>query len=69
MVLVGEFNPSSPSEATRLLEQNIEGAEMHVIAGASCISPLKKPDVIYVHLIRFLAIKGHGVDTSSPADH
>ena len=55
LILVGEFDPSSPPAAARVLEANIAGAEMHVIEGASHMAPLEKPDVINRHLIRFLA--------------
>lgn len=55
LILVGEFDPSSPPAAARVLQENIGGAEMHIIAEASHMAPLEKPDVINAHLIRFLA--------------
>ncbi len=35
LILVGEFDPSSPPAAARVLEANIRDAEMHIIEGAS----------------------------------
>lgn len=55
LVLVGEFDPSSPPAAARVLRDNIAGAQMHVIQQASHMAPLEKPDVINAHLTRFLA--------------
>ena len=55
LILVGEFDPSSPPAAARVLQQNIAGAQMHVIAQASHMAPLEKPAEINAHLARFLA--------------
>ncbi len=55
LILVGEFDPSSPPAAARVLEAKIRGAEMHIIEGASHMAPLEKPDVINGYLTRFLA--------------
>ena len=55
LILVGEFDPSSPPAAARVLEANIGGAEMHVIKEASHMAPLEKPDLINGHMVRFLA--------------
>lgn len=54
LVLVGEFDPSSPPAAARVLRDNIAGAQMHVIPQASHMAPLEKPDAINAHLVRFL---------------
>ena len=58
LVLVGEFDPSSPPAAARVLRDNIAGAQMHVIPQASHMAPLEKPDAINAHLTRFLATIG-----------
>ncbi|MGI4794150.1 MAG: alpha/beta fold hydrolase [Janthinobacterium lividum] len=58
LILVGEFDPSSPPAAARVLQENIRAAEMHVIVGASHMAPIEKPDTVNAHLVRFLA--GHG---------
>ena len=55
LILVGEFDPSSPPAASAVLQANIAGAEMHVIPGASHMAPLERPDVINAHLTAFLA--------------
>ncbi len=54
LVLVGEFDPSSPPAAARVLQANIRGAELHVIAGASHMAPLEKPEEINARLVDFL---------------
>jgi 3-oxoadipate enol-lactonase len=68
LILVGEFDPSSPPAAARVLQENIGGAEMYIIAEASHMAPLEKPDVISAHLIRFLAaqnsVAGMSVSTT-----
>ncbi len=58
LVLVGEFDPSSPPAAARVLRDRIDGAQMHVIEQASHMAPLEKPDVINAHLGRFLETIG-----------
>lgn len=58
LVLVGEFDPSSPPAAARVLRDNIAGAQMHVIPQASHMAPLEKPDAINAHLTRFLGTIG-----------
>jgi 3-oxoadipate enol-lactonase len=55
LILVGEFDPSSPLAAARVLQENIAGAQMHVIAQASHMAPLEKPAEVNAHLVRFLA--------------
>ncbi len=55
LILVGEHDPSSPPAAAYILQENIAGAEMHVIPGASHMAPLEKPDVINGHLEAFLS--------------
>ena len=68
LILVGEFDPSSPPAAARVLQENIGGAEMYIIAEASHMAPLEKPDVINAHLSRFLAaqnsVAGMSVSTT-----
>ena len=54
LILVGEQDPSSPPGAARVLRENIAGAEMHVIADASHMAPLEKPDGINAPLGNFL---------------
>ncbi len=68
LILVGEFDPSSPPAAACVLAANIRGAEMHVIEGASHMAPLERPDVVNGHLIRFLAAQCRTMDTSVPAE-
>ncbi len=63
MILVGEFDPSSPPAAARVLRDNIAGAEMHVIQAASHMAPLERPELINAHLLRFLASPGGRQDT------
>ncbi len=55
LILVGESDPSTPPAAARVLQENIVGAQMHVIAQASHMAPLEKPDEVNAHLARFLA--------------
>lgn len=55
LILVGEFDPSSPPSAARVLQSNIRGAEMHVIAGASHMAPLEKPDEVNAQIASFLS--------------
>ncbi len=55
LVLVGEFDPSSPPAAARLLAGRIPDTRLHVIADASHMAPLEKPEIINGHLRRFLA--------------
>ena len=69
LVLVGEFDPSSPPAAAQVLASNIAGAEMHVIEGASHMAPLERPDVVNAHLIGFLAAQHATADVSSVVDH
>lgn len=54
LILVGEFDPSSPVAAARQLQEHIAGSEMQVIAGASHMSPLEAPEAINAHLQAFL---------------
>ena len=54
LILVGEHDPSSPPAASKVLADNIFGAAMHVIAGASHMAPLEKPTVINGYLSSFL---------------
>jgi 3-oxoadipate enol-lactonase len=54
LILVGEHDPSSPPSAARTLQENIAGAEMHIIPDASHMAPLEKPEAINGHLTRFL---------------
>ena len=54
LILVGEHDPSSPPSAARVLQENIAGAEMHVIPDASHMAPLEQPDVINAYLLDFL---------------
>ena len=55
LILVGEHDPSSPPAAARVLAERIAGSQMHVIAEASHMSPLERPNVVNGHLSRFLA--------------
>ncbi len=55
LILVGEHDPSSPPAAAHILQDNIAGAEMHVIPDASHMAPLEQPDVVNRHIKRFLA--------------
>ena len=68
LILVGEFDPSSPPAAAHVLEQNIAGAEMHVIPAASHMAPVENPDVINAHLVRFLAAQGRAGATNASAE-
>ncbi len=58
LVLVGEFDPSTPPAAARVLRDDIAGARMHLISRASHMAPLERPDEINAHLTRFLATIG-----------
>ena len=55
LILVGEYDPSSPPEAARQMCDNIAGARMHVISDASHMAPLERPDAVNAHLVPFLA--------------
>ena len=55
LILVGQFDPSSPPSAAQLLADHIADARMYVIEDASHMAPLEKPDVVKVHLKAFLA--------------
>lgn len=55
LILVGEFDPSSPPAAAQTLAENIPGASMHIIPHASHMAPLEKPEAINTHLLSFLA--------------
>ncbi len=68
LILVGELDPSSPPASAQVLKENIAGARMHVIAGASHMAPLERHEDINAHLARFLAAEHHTVDTSAPTD-
>lgn len=54
LILVGEHDPSSPLAAARVLQENIAGAEMHIISGTSHMAPLEKPDDVNGYLETFL---------------
>jgi len=54
LILVGEHDPSSPPAAARVLQENIQEAEMYVIPGASHMAPLEKPGMINGYLQAFL---------------
>lgn len=60
LVLVGEFDPSTPPAAARLLQANIRGAELHIIADASHMAPLEKPNEVNAYLVDFLRRIGEG---------
>ena len=55
LILVGEHDPSSPPAAARVLQDNIAGAELHVVPDASHMAVLERPDVINGHISRFLS--------------
>jgi 3-oxoadipate enol-lactonase len=54
LILVGEHDPSSPPAAARVLQENIQGAEMCIIPSTSHMAPLEKPNVINGCLQAFL---------------
>jgi len=54
LILVGEYDPSSPPAAARVLQKNIQSAELYIIPSASHMAPLEKPDVINRYLQAFL---------------
>jgi 3-oxoadipate enol-lactonase len=54
LILVGEFDPSSPPAAARQMHEHIADSRLHVIAGASHMAPLERPDEINEHLLAFL---------------
>ena len=54
LILVGEHDPSSPPAAAKVLADGITGSTMHVIADASHMAALEKPNAINAHLIEFL---------------
>jgi 3-oxoadipate enol-lactonase len=55
LVVVGEFDSSSPVSAARQLRDGIPGARLRVVPNTAHLSPLEKPDVINRHLAAFLA--------------
>ncbi len=55
LVVVGEFDSSSPLSAARQLRDGIPGARLRVVPNTAHMSPLEKPDVINHHLTTFLA--------------
>lgn len=55
LILVGEFDPSSPPAAAQVLHERIAGAQMHVIPHASHMAPLEKADAINAYLSAFFA--------------
>ncbi|HEY0816345.1 MAG TPA: alpha/beta hydrolase, partial [Pseudonocardia sp.] len=55
LVLVGEFDCSSPVAAARQLRDGIPDARLRVTPDAAHMSPLEKPDVVNAHLVDFLA--------------
>ncbi len=67
MILVGEHDPSSPPAAARVLQAGIRRAEMHVIAAASHMAPLEKPEAVNAHLIRYLRENSGSAVERSPA--
>ena len=55
LILVGEFDPSTPPTAAEFLLSRINDARMHVIPDASHMAPFEKPDAVNAHLLSFLA--------------
>ena len=55
LILVGEHDPSSPPAAAQQLRDGIAGAAMHIVAHASHMAPLEKPEVVNEHLLSFLS--------------
>jgi len=55
LVLVGEFDATSPVAAAQAMRDAIPGARMQVVARAAHMSPLEEPDAINAHLLAFLA--------------
>ncbi len=55
LILVGEFDPSSPPSAARQLQESIAGAQMHIIPKTSHMAPLENPGAINAYLLPFLA--------------
>ena len=55
LILAGEQDSSSLPAAAHVLQDNIAGAEIHVIPGASHMAVLEKPDVINGHIKLFLS--------------
>ena len=56
LVLVGEFDPSSPPSAAAILVKSIPNARLHIVANASHMSPLEQPEAINAHLSSFLCV-------------
>ncbi|WP_133648547.1 alpha/beta fold hydrolase [Paraburkholderia flava] len=54
LILVGEFDPSSPPSAARQLHDRIPDSRLHIIEQASHMAPLERPEVINTHLLSFL---------------
>jgi 3-oxoadipate enol-lactonase len=55
MILVGEFDPTSPVAAARAMQAEISHSELHVIPDTAHMSPLEKPETISRHLLAFIA--------------
>ena len=54
LILVGERDPSTPPAAAQGLLDHIGGARMHVVADASHMAPLEKPDAVNAQIAAFL---------------
>lgn len=55
MILVGEYDPSSPPSAARQIRDSIAGSTMHVIPNCAHMSPLEDPQTINGYLTSFFA--------------
>ncbi len=55
LVLVGAEDPSTPPAAARLLAEQIAGAQVEVIAGASHMAPIEAPETMSDLIERFLS--------------
>ena len=55
LIVVGEDDPSTPPAAAQVVHARIAGSEVHVVAEASHMTTLERPDAVNAHLVRFLA--------------
>ncbi len=55
LILVGEHDQTTPVEASRAMQERIQGAELHVVPGAAHMSNLENPSFFNERLMAFMS--------------
>jgi 3-oxoadipate enol-lactonase len=54
LILVGEYDITTPPEASRAMHARIPGSDLHIVPLAAHMSPLENPEFVNIRLLEFL---------------